>query len=249
MVSPERRSSQPASPAPTEEEYREYLHDVLARYITGNGTAKQSAALSELVEVTGRSMSAARNWLVYRQHLPDIESVAKIVRHWNIPLSEVFPRELPAARAVGADEPGAAAPAPFDINDLSMFPLFGPHQDAAAMEKALAGYTEQPRTAMLVRMAWPDQEPLIRMGDLMLVDSSQEQISRNGMYLLRIIVARGAPFTCVRMAVLQPGLNTVKLVCTNPLYAASEESHVLEDGLLPPHIAVLARVVGVMNRC
>jgi hypothetical protein len=249
MVSPERRSSQPASPAPTEEEYRDYLHDVLTRYITVGGTVRQSAALGELVEVTGRSMSAARNWLVYRQHLPDIESVAKIVRHWNIPLGEVFPRELPAPRSESANGPGDAAAGPFDISDLSMFPLMRPHQDEAAMEGALAGYTEHPHTAMLVRMAWPDQEPLIRMGDLMLVDSSQEHISRSGLYLLRIIVAKGAPFTCVRMAVLQPGLNTVKLTCANPLYAASEESHVLEGGLLPPHITVLARIVGVMSRC
>jgi hypothetical protein len=233
--------------------YRRYVGDLLARYATRNGSLEPPEAMAELVAVTGKSLSTVRNWLVYRQYLPDLESFAKIVLHWRIPATEVFPADLenillsePPHDTKPIASQGVAPPGAFDIRDAVMFSPFG-NKDQSVVIKALSKYTDFPRSTMFVRMESADMEEKIRIGEIMLADCSDEQISRNGMYLLRYTGQSGAVHTCVRMVIVLAGQNLAKLVCLNPLFSSSDETVPLVDGQLPSHITILGRVAGLLH--
>ena len=75
--------------------YRDYVADLILSYITEQRTIGVTEAFRRVTIVTERTLSTVKNWLSTRSTFPDVASLARIVKHWNIPPEAIFRHSLP----------------------------------------------------------------------------------------------------------------------------------------------------------
>ena len=244
---PLRKASEVQKPGPSPDiplSYKDFVAELLLRYITKGGVIEPSQAFHEVVAVTERSYGTVKNWVAYRNSYPDLESLARIVHHWQIPPEEIFgvtvegPRSNAASHTIG---PTTGSP-----GDQLLVPLYG-QSNPKIFERALSLYTDHPQSLMLVRQQGVDMEDQVRAGEIMVVDASQEQIRNSGMYVLRYSTIDGSQSTCTRMVEVLVGQQTANISCSNARFFNATETLPLVNGLLPSHIVVLGRVQGVLK--
>ncbi len=224
--------------------YRNYVADAILRYATKGGSVDLPEAYRQIMAATGRAIATVKNWLTYRANFPDLPSVARIVEHYKIPPETFFPPNLEQLLAGATLEP---APEPINPNDPPIISLYRPG-DPVLVDKALARYTDHPRSAVFYRQSGSDMLDQVRPGELMLLDPTCEQITGSGMYLLRFS-ADGQPVkTAVRIVEVLMGEPAVRLSCGSAMPPSSVETIQLVQGALPSHVTVLARVIGVLRQ-
>lgn len=225
--------------------YRHHVANVILRHVTKDGNREPAEAYRRVMAVTGRALGTVKNWLTYRTNFPDMASVARIVDRFSIPPEDFYPAHLQQLLSgvpeEAPSEGGLAGGEP---------PVLSPYRpgDPATVDRALSKYTDHPRSAVFYRQSGSDMLDQIRPGELMLVDPTCEQISGSGMYLLRFSPEGQAETTVVRMVDVLMGEPAVRLSCGSAMPPSSVETIPLVKGGLPPHITVLARVVGVLRQ-
>jgi hypothetical protein len=235
-----------ASMPDKESAYRHYLADTILEYITDQGAIDGPEAYRQVIAVTGRQLSTVKNWLSYRTNLPDLASLARIVEHWAIPTTAIFPPQLSLLLSGVTMSDASAIETPRgSFADHVLVPLYGAG-DAAMIDRALAKYTDHPKSALLVRHEGSDMLDEIRPGELMLVDTTLEQIRGSGIYLLKFAVG-GEQATCVRHVDLLMGEPAVRIRGGSASPATSAETLPLVEGVLR-EVTVLGRVVGVLRQ-
>jgi hypothetical protein len=227
----------PPSTPSTLPSYKDFIAELILRYITKGGAIKPAHAFHEVVGVTQRSYGTVKNWVIYRNSYPDLESLARIVHHWQIPPEEVF---LPGIAT------HTTVPPTVSSGDQLLLPLYG-QSNPKIFEAALSLYTDHPQSLMLVRQQGVDMEDEVRAGEIMVVDASQEQIRNSGMYVLRYSAIDGSQSTCTRMVEVLVGQQAASIRCSNARFFNTVETLPLANGLLPSHIVVLGRVQGVLK--
>ena len=242
-----RKASEGQMPPPTPvipPSYKDFVADLILRYITKGGSIEPSQAFQEVVAITDRSYGTVKNWIAYRNSYPDLESLARIVHHWQIPPEEIFDVTVEGPRASAANH--ATVPTTVSSGDQLLLPLYG-QSNPKIFERALSLYTDHPQSLMLVRQQGVDMEDQVRAGEIMVVDASQEQIRNSGMYVLRYSTIDGSQSTCTRMVEVLVGQQSANISCSNARFFNTTETIPLVNGLLPSHIVVLGRVQGVLK--
>jgi hypothetical protein len=235
--------------ADVDEAYRNYIADLVMEYATERGVLNNNPeAYRRVMAVTGRTLGTVKNWLAYRTNAPDLASLARIVEHWKIPPQAVYPQQLPMLLGT-VDDSVATLQTENIAGNLGEHVLISFHgrTDAETIDKALSKYTDQPRSALLVRQVGSDMIDEIRPGELMLVDSAQESINGSGIYVLRISSKGSNDTVCVRFVERLLGEPNVRLRGGSASPAASVETLPLIEGVIPG-VTVLARVLGVLRQ-
>ena len=232
------------------ERYRHYLTELLVSYVTDNGSLEPTPAYRKVMRVTGKTYGTVKNWLQYKVNLPDVESLARIANHWQIPPEQLLPAHL--ASLIGAsDDP--AYPTPLNVNGLMSrsdqlpLSLYSP-ANPTNVDKALAAYTQNPKATLFLRQSGTEMQDAIRAGELMLLDASMENIVSSGIYLLKLTAPDGSETTLVRRVEMLLGQGVVNLSCANSSVGSNVEAVALRNGALPSHITVLAKVVAVLKQ-
>jgi hypothetical protein len=241
-----REMAQTAPQAWSDADFKQYIADTLYRYVTRDGIVDPVEAYREVEAVTGRSYGTVKNWLYYRVNLPDLESLARIVHHWQIPADTVLHPDIVKLQEAPSGLTESDARPRLALKDQVLVSFYGT-ANHGVIDRALLKYTDHPRATMLVRQQSSDMQDEIRAGELMLIDAAVEQIDCSGLYLLRF--ADGERDTmCTRIVEVIAGQQAARLSCANPLMSGGTEIVRLKDGCLPEHITVLGRVVGVLRR-
>ena len=232
-----------------ESAYRNYIADLIMEYVTEHGALHSNPeAYRRVIAVTGRSLGTVKQWLAYRAVSPDIVSLARIVKHWRIPPAAVYPPHL--ASLLGQSGLEEITQQRVRSNDslaaYSVMSLLEP-SDVATVERALSVYTDRPSSTLLMRQVDSEMADEIRPGELMLVDTSVEQIEGSGIYVLRLAAAGGQEVKCVRKVERLVSEPTVRLRCGSAMANAEVETVPIKDGIVPG-VTVLARVLGVLRR-
>jgi hypothetical protein len=160
--------------------FRKRIAEVILRHARLDG-ASDAAIYNQITELTGRSYSAVKSWLRYKISLPDLRSMAQIVEHWKIPLTEVF---APGQVNAGSTDKNslarwgsAAGPVLFDLSPLGT---------TEERERGFAKYSAATDSLVLMQHDSIDTAGMLEAGDLMLVDTSVESIQQSGVYVLRV---------------------------------------------------------------
>lgn len=230
--------------------YRNYVADTIVEFATNGGVIERSEAYRQIMAVTRRTLTTVKNWLTYRANSPDIASLARIVLAWGIPPATVFPPKLQAlleGHATDAQSSDSSFSKEQSLETYDLIPIRS-SSGSDRVRQALFQYTKNPDQVLFVKQEDSDNDQ-IRLGELMLVDPTFEEIRGNGHYLLRISrEGSGAAQVCVRSVDLLVGEPTARLTKGSGSNQDGVELVRLSNGSLPPNITVIGRVLAVLSR-
>lgn len=232
----------------TESAYRNYVAEVILEYASANRTLDNPEAYRRVMAITGRTLGTVKNWLWYRTNLPDLASLARLVEHWNIPPTSIFPGQL---RTLLSGVPLDASSHSFETAahpgaDHVFLSLHG-HGDNDRVDQALSKYTEYPQLAVLLRQESSDMLDDIRPGELMLVDTGCELIRGSGIYLLRFDNLEHEPRTHARFVEVLLSRPVARIRGGSASASNGSEEIPISGGEMPG-VTVLGRVVGVLRQ-
>ena len=234
-----------ASPL-ADEQYIQYLADLILEHVTEQGKITHYPDVYRAVsEVTGRTVGTVKNWLAYRTHTPDTVSLARIVEHWNIAPASVYPpflSKLLAGVPPGLIKQVASSPTS-RRKQPTLVSLYGPN-DRESVTRVLDQYTEQPESTIFLPKEGRDMVDEIRPDELMLVDTSFEQVETNGIYVLRFDKRDGE--VVIRHVDRLLGQPQVRLRAGSSSKAVVEVLPLVNGAIR--HVTVLGRVVGVLRQ-
>lgn len=240
-VAPERLTDQ----AKALKVYRQRVAQLILQYVQRDGES-ESSAYHQLMEVTGRGYSTIRNWLRYHLALPDLEAMAKIVDHWNIPAEKVFGAWKASPGGTAAKVPaGSLVLEDPDSHGALMLPL---STTGSGEERriALRRYSSAPDHLILMAYDGADCPGVIENGEFMLVDTSCEAVGESGVYVLTWNSSSKLHTRIVHPLLGKP---MAMITALSERLAPAAEEVPLNDGVLADGaVRVFGRVVGVLRR-
>lgn len=172
---------------------RDRLLDVMDR-----GAIPPQARLAHLHAVTGRAPQCSRRWIDPKQPgLPDLEAFALLCAGFGLDANQFLGLgSMPRA----VDMEGRAS--------KEVFPCAVVNAWIAAIVRELS---QNVQGCVAMRMRGDEMEPALFDGDLLLVDTSANAVSGNGVYVLEV-----GGRTMVRR--VECRLDEIVLTCSNPCY-------------------------------
>lgn len=197
---------------------------------------RQADAIAEVMAVTKRSRSTVSNWLISGINLPDLVAFGRLVRHYGIDLAG---EQMTAALAL-LDQCGTREEReePFFLKGFTLKSL----TPGSSPTLALRLYTENPNAAALVPYKSDDMSPVIRRGEMVLVDTSVEAIEHDGLYLLQKgerVFFRAVRFIASTGSIVVSQLN-------KDLHYEDEHLTLQSDGTLPT-IVIHGLAIGILK--
>lgn len=163
------------------EQYRKHILN-LVRHYSGFSSASPHevpTVYKRIAAITGRGYTTVKNWLHFNIGVPDLDAMARMSVSFRIPPQEVFPPDLLQG---SIDTIQDSQPAGALAQMSNIIPLTTRGSDTA--KQALARYAPLGSNLVLLQQIGSDAAGTIEHGQLMLCNSSIENIPFAGTFVL-----------------------------------------------------------------
>lgn len=163
------------------EQYRQHILNLVRQYsgFFHASPHEVPTVYKRIAAVTGRGYTTVKNWLHFNIGVPDLDAMARMSVSFRIPPQEVFPPDLLEGSVAGHQDVQPAGSLSMMSN---IIPLNTRGNDTA--RQALARYAPIGSNLVLLQQVGSDAAGTVEHGQLMLCNSSIENIPFAGTFVL-----------------------------------------------------------------